>query len=208
MEHKLIEDADRHEPKGATLATVGQVMKSNGDGTTYFGFVNRDEIAGTIVKAGYSKLIYAESSASSQQPSATGTPLQVEFGAAQSTDDVSLGSTGILTFTTSGQYLLELSYRYGRSTSTGSAILFARAMLNSTQLVASSCAVLVDTAQVIPTTNTIIIDANAGDTFKLQILRDSAGLNDGGLKQTTPSLTGWNSSPSANMTVYKYLGDV
>lgn len=208
MEHKLIVDADRHEPKGASTAAINQVMKANGDGTTYFGFVNRSELAGTIIKAGYSKLLYAESSASSQDPTATNTPLQIEFGAAQSSDDVSLSSTGVLTFITAGQYLLELSYRYGRTAATGSAILFARALLNSSQLVASSCAVLVDSAQIVPVTNTIIIDVDASDTFKMQLIRDSSGLNNGGLKQTTPSLSGWNSSPSANMTVYKYLGEI
>lgn len=36
IEHKDIVDVDRHEPKGASSASLGQVLSSNGDGTTSF----------------------------------------------------------------------------------------------------------------------------------------------------------------------------
>lgn len=36
IEHKNIPEAERHEPKGASTATAGQVLTSNGDGTTQF----------------------------------------------------------------------------------------------------------------------------------------------------------------------------
>jgi len=34
MEHSVITDPDIHEPKGASTATVGQILVANGDGTT------------------------------------------------------------------------------------------------------------------------------------------------------------------------------
>lgn len=208
MDHKLIPDADRHEAKGASTATLNQVIKSNGDGTTYFGFVNRSELAGTVTKAGYKKLLYGASTASSQDPTGVNTPLQVEFGAAQSTADVSLSSVGLITFVTSGQYLLTLRKRFGRVASAGSAILFARYLFNGVQLGQSFGVTIVDSANIIPVSNTIILDVNAGDTFKVELIRDSAGVNYGGLKQSTSTLAGWNAAPSASVTVYKYLGEV
>ena len=207
MEHKLIGDADRHEPKGASLATANQVIKSNGDGTTYFGFVNRSELAGTVTKSGYKKLMYGASTASSQNPTGVNTPLQIEFGAAQSTADLSLSSTGLITFVTSGQYLLTLRNRFGRDASTGSAILFARYLVNGAQFGQSYGVTLVDSSNVIPISNTLIIDVNAGDTFKEELIRDSAGINYGGFVQSTSTLAGWNAAPSASVTIYKYLGE-
>lgn len=207
IEHKLIEDANRHEPKGASTATLGQSLLSNGDGTTYFGFVSYSSISGKPTISGYKQIMYAASSASSQDPTAVDTPLQVEFGPAQSLTDVSLASTGVLTFLTAGQYLIELSLRVSRTAASGASTLYTRALYNGAQILASSSTTLNDLAAVIPVTYTVSIDASVGDTFKLEIMRDSSGLNNGGLKQDTPTLAGWNSSPSANITVCKFYGD-
>lgn len=43
-EHSDLPDAERHEPKGASTAVNNSVLKSNGDTTTSFGFVNYSEI--------------------------------------------------------------------------------------------------------------------------------------------------------------------
>lgn len=206
IEHKLIVDADRHEPKGASSATAKQSLLSNGDGTTYFGFTNYNDLAGKPVIKGYKQILYGASSASSQNPSSTDTPLGIEFGTAQSLTDVSLASTGVLTFLTPGQYLVELSLRLSRPIGTGTVILYTRAMYNGAQILASSSTTLTDIAAVIPVTHTILVDAAANDTFLMQVMRDSTGLNSGGLKQDTPTAAGWNASPTANITVYKYVG--
>lgn len=206
INHVDILDADRHQPKGASTALVKQVLTSNGDGTTYFGYPNYNDITGKPTIKGYQQILYGASAASNQNPTAVNTALQVEFGAAQSLTDVSLSSAGLLTFLKEGQYLIELSYRFGRTAATGSAVLFSRALVNGTQILASSSATLVDTALVIPVTHTIALSPAVNDTFVLQVIRDSAGLNNGGLTQTTPNAAGWNTSPSANLTVYKYIG--
>jgi hypothetical protein len=207
MEHKLIVDADRHEPKGSSTATLNQVLKAAGDGSTFFGFVNKSEIVGAGTKVGYKKSIYAESSAASQLPSSTNTKLQVEFGSAQSVTDVTLDSTGILTFVTAGQYLIDLAYNFGRTSAAGTSIVIARCTLNGTQLGPSNAAVLTSESQIIPSGDFLLVDAAAGDKLRVEVIRSAAGINDGGLYQIATTMSGWNGSPSASMSVYKFIGE-
>src|SRR3546814_9487377 len=86
--------------------------------------------------------MYAASSASTQNPSTVNTPLDIEFGAAQSLTNVSIASTGVVTFLTAGQYLLEVSLRLSRTAATGAAIIYTRALYNGAQTLASSSATL------------------------------------------------------------------
>jgi hypothetical protein len=44
MEHSAIEDADRHEVKGASTATSGQFLKCNGTDSTTFAYLEMDDI--------------------------------------------------------------------------------------------------------------------------------------------------------------------
>jgi hypothetical protein len=207
VEHVLIPDADRHEPKHASTALDRQALVSNGDGTTEFSFIDYGDLANVPAPAGYRQILYGASNASSQAPAAVNTPLQIEFGALQNLPDVSLSSTGTLTFNTSGDYLLVLFMRFGRTTAAGTAIMFNRLLYNDVQALSSNSLKLPDQDMVIPFSAAIPLEALAGATFKVQIMRDSAGINNGGLFQLSPSLAGWNTSPSASLLVYKYVGD-
>src|SRR3546814_5253265 len=93
IDHKLIADADRHEPKGASTATLRQALLSDGAGGTYFGFPLYSDLSGAPAISGYKQIMYAASSASTQNPSTVNTPLDIEFGAAQSLTNVSIAST-------------------------------------------------------------------------------------------------------------------
>lgn len=206
VEHVLIPDADRHEPKHASTALNRQALVANGDGTTKFAFYDYDDLVNKPVVAGYKQVLYGSSNASSQAPAATNTPLQIEFGAVQNLTDVSLASNGTLTFNTSGDYLLIVFMRFGRTSGTGTAIIFNRLLYNDVQALNSNSLKLPDQDIIIPFSATIPVSALENATFKVQIMRDSAGVNNGGLYQLSPSLAGWNVSPSASLIVYKYVG--
>lgn len=206
VEHVLIADSDRHEPKHASTALDRQALVSNGDGTTEFAFYDYENLTNKPVFAGYRQVLYGSSNAASQAPAATNTPLQVEFGATQTLTDVSLSSTGTLTFNTGGDYLLIVFMRFGRTSGAGTAIVFNRLLYNDVQALNSNSLKLPDQDVIIPFSAAIPVSAVADDTFKVQIMRDSAGVNNGGLYQISPSLAGWNVSPSASLVVYKYQG--
>lgn len=206
MEHVLIPDADRHEPRGASTAILGQVLKSAGAGVTAFSFMDYSELLGKPTSVGYTTVLTGQSVAASQQPSAVGTPLKIEFGPTQATADVSLSSVGNVTFNTSGQYLITLYLRYGRTTGAGDAIIFNRLLINGTQILNSNALRLGDQSIVVPFSAQIGLTVTAGQVFTTEILRDAAGVNNGGLFQLTPSLAGWAAAPSATISVSKFTG--
>lgn len=206
VEHVTILDADRHEAKGASTATLNQVLHSNGDGTTTFKTPSYTNLADKPNIKGYGLSLYGASNSASQQPAATNTALDVEFGIAQTTPDVSLSSTGLVTFNTAGTYAVTVFLRFGRTTAAGSAILFNRFLYKSVQSFNSNSITMVDDAATTPFSATVLLTVAAGDTYQQQIYRDSAGVNNGGLFQTTPTLAGWATSPSASISISKFVG--
>lgn len=206
VEHVNIQDADRHEPRGASTAGLNQVLMSNGDGTTSFRTITYNQITDTPISAGYRFVLSRASSAASQQPVAVDTPLQVEFGSSIVTPDASLAPDGTLTFNTAGDYFITVFLRFGRLTSGGVAILFNRFLINDVQNLNSNSVKLPDSDIIIPFSATIGISAQPGDTYKQQIMRDSGGTNAGGLFQQSPTTLPWATSPSATIAVSKYVG--
>ena len=208
IEHRNIPDSGRHEPKGASTATIGQANISNGDGTTTFKFVDYTTILNKPSYPGFTQVLTGASSAASQLPTTTNTALLVEFGTAQSNSDASITSTGVITFLTPGQYLITRTLRYGRTALAGTAQIFTRHLINGAQSGPSSCISMDNNLDVTPHTVTILITATAGMTMSTEIIRDSSGVNVGGLYSAVPVASGWSSAPSAAVTVYKYRGAV
>lgn len=205
IEHKDIVDAQRHEPKGASTATVNYVLKSDGDGTTSW------EDPNSLVDVGnleFESQLIAFSVASSQQPVAQDVALKVEFGAAQGTiaNPVMVDVAGKVTFNEAGAYRVRTVLQYGRTGITSQADLFARALINGVQ-VGNSVGASVDTAGIL-IANSIEswLNVPAGAELEYEIVRDSSGTNAGGLFSATPTAAGWNFSPSASLTIDRIVG--
>jgi hypothetical protein len=206
VEHVSIADSDRHEPKHASTAVSGQVLKSVGGGLTAFSLPTYAELTDKPNAQGYLTILTGQSVAASQQPSAVGTPLIVEFGVAQTTTNVSLSALGNITFNVAGQYELTFFLRFGRTTAAGDAYLFNRVLLNGAQVLNSNALRLSTQDIITPFSTTLKINANVGDVFRMEIMRDSAGINNGGLFQVIPTLGGWSPAPSATVSISKFAG--
>lgn len=207
MEHKDIPDAQLHQIKGAASASSGQVPIATGSGTTVFGFLDWAQVANKPTSSGYQAKLSAFSSVN-QNPSAVDTPLQITLGSAQTTPDVSLSAAGVITFNTSGNYLIDIFLRFGRSTSTGNAIVLNRILKNGAQILNSNGVILSAATQTIPFSAAIPLTMAAGDTITMEVARDSSGTNDGGLFVISPTIAGWNIVPSATVVVNKFVGGV
>ena len=150
--------------------------------------------------------VLAAQSTVTQAPSALDTPLQVTFGAAQGTsgDAVMISSGGLITFNETGLYLIN---GYGsverQGSSGGTAILLFRFLVNGTQA-GSVKAFHLDTPNVsTPYEITFPINiTTAGTTASFQIMRDSSGVNFGGLYPHT-NLGGWSNVPSAEVNIWQ-----
>lgn len=151
------------------------------------------------------EVLRAWSLAASQLPVAVSTPLQLEFGAAQSLTDVSIDASGLVTFNTAGDYIVRTKLNKGRTAGTGVALLFSRALLNTTQLNQSGVARITETDTTKQYDYEYLVTAAALDTLKVEIVRDSTGVNEGGVIGET-STDGWVLSPSALISVSRYEG--
>lgn len=205
VEHVAILDADRHEPKHASTAANNQVLHANGDGTTQFKFVSYSNLVGVPSIKGYQNVLSAFSSGN-QAPAAVDTPLQVSFGSPQSNAAVTLAADGTLTFNQSGDFAVTLFLRFGRTAGGGNAIVLTRFLVNDIQGLNTSAINMPDANSIVPFSTTLFVTVTAGTTFKLQIMRDSTGANQGGLNAFVPTLVGWNIAPSSTVVVQKYLG--
>lgn len=140
-----------------------------------------------------------------QLPSGLDTPLQVLFGIAQGTiaDPVMVDALGNITFNESGIYLFNGYANFERQGSSGgNAVIAFRALLNGVQAGVTKMVELKDVGTSVPYDLTLPINATAGDVLTWEIMRDSSGVDQGGLYAHT-LLGGWSNVPSVSVSIYK-----
>lgn len=140
-----------------------------------------------------------------QLPTALGTALQLTFGAAQNSasNPVMISAAGLVTFNTAGNYAVRIKLQCGRAGATGVVTVASRILLAGAQY-GSSAAVRLDNANtIVPLESRVVINATAGQTLAIQIVRDSvdSSINAGGVYAIQPATSGWAASPSALIVV-------
>lgn len=142
-------------------------------------------------------------SAISQAPTAVDTPLQVAFGAAQGSpsDQVSISAAGLVTFNQAGNYAVRVKLQCGRTGASGTSILLSRLVLGGAQLGSAACVKLTQTDATTPTDSRVVMNPTAGQTLQVQIMRDSAGSNFGGIYPQAATVTAWGTAPSALLVI-------
>lgn len=148
------------------------------------------------------ELLRAASSVA-QAPTSTGAALQLSFGPAQfaSADPVMVNAAGLVTFNAAGSYAVRIKLQNGRTGATGTSILLSRILLNGSQIGATACVKMTQTDATTPTESRVVINAAAGQTFAVEIMRDAAGSNFGGVYPQTATVTAWGVAPSALLVV-------
>lgn len=152
-------------------------------------------------------ILRAFSTASTQQPTSTGSAIQVEFGAAQLTasDPVMLSAAGAVTINQTGTYAFRFKLQFGRSGATGISYLSTRIMKGAAQFGSTQCTRLSSSDSIIPTDSRVVMNLLAGDVITMQLIRDALGANAGGLFAQTSS-HGWSLAPSALLVVSRING--
>lgn len=138
-----------------------------------------------------------------QAPTAVDTALQVAFGAAQGapTDPVSISAAGLVTFNVAGNYAVRIKLQAGRTGASGVSILLSRLLLAGAQYGSPAATKLVSADVTIPIESRVVINATAGQTFAVQIMRDSAGTNFGGIYPQAATVTAWGTAPSGLLVI-------
>ena len=142
------------------------------------------------------------SMAPSQEPTVVDTALQVEFGSAQndSSDDAKLAVDGTITFNTAATYLIKLKAHCG--TATASVVAF-RWLVNSVMVGTPIVTIMPNDSVLNPIESELLVTADAGDVLTAEVIRDSAGTNDGGLMSMDVTASGWGVARSAEVSVRK-----
>tara|TARA_R110002020_G_scaffold62221_3_gene166802 strand:- start:2135 stop:3661 length:1527 start_codon:yes stop_codon:yes gene_type:complete len=134
---------------------------------------------------------------SAQNPAGKDTPLQIEFGAAQSP---LLDVNGTFTPAEDGQYRVKFFLQYGRSGSGNVSWMLFYLELDGLQIGDTALAKLDGANDDVPAEFNFAIDMTAGQELKAYVLRDSQGNNSGGLISETPTIA-INDIPSAVITI-------
>ena len=142
-------------------------------------------------------------STATQAPTAVDTPLQVAFGAAQGApaNPVMISAAGLVTFNTAGNYAVRIKLQAGRTGASGTSILLSRILLAGTQYGSPAATKLVSADVTIPIESRVVINATAGQTFAVQIMRDSVGTNFGGIYPQAATVTAWGTAPSGLLVI-------
>lgn len=138
-----------------------------------------------------------------QAPTAVDTPLQLAFGGASgsASDPVMINAAGLVTFNIAGNYAVRVKLQCGRTGATGTSILLSRLLLNGIQLGSTAAVKLTQTDATTPTESRVVVNATAGQTLAIQIMRDSAGSNFGGVYPQVATVTAWGTAPSALLVI-------
>ena len=201
-EHKNLTDPQIHEPKGVSNASAGARYIADGSGSGSW------ELPPTI-KENLTKVSEINSVSSlSQNPTGLDTPLQVNFGSGATSTNVDVSATGTVTYKTAGFYETILSGTFARATdspfdSSGS-VMLVRVLLNDVQLGTTLAFTMEDSDSLHPLDFKIMESLEAGTTLKVEIMRDSSGVDSGGLFPVSPVQGDWTQIPSAEIRIKKF----
>lgn len=138
-----------------------------------------------------------------QAPTAVDTALQLTFGAAQNSaaNPVMINAAGLVTFNAAGNYAVRIKLQCGRTGATGTSILLSRILLGGAQFGSAACVKMTQTDATTPTDSRVVINATAGQTMAIQIMRDSSGSNFGGVYPQVSTVAAWGTAPSALLVI-------
>ena len=138
-----------------------------------------------------------------QAPTAVDTALQLTFGSAQNSasNPVMINAAGLVTFNVAGNYAVRIKLQCGRTGATGTSILLSRILLGGTQFGSAACVKMTQTDATTPTDSRVVINATAGQTMAVQIMRDSSGSNFGGVYPQAATVAAWGTAPSALLVI-------
>jgi hypothetical protein len=141
-----------------------------------------------------------------QLPVGLGTALQVVFGDAQTTTWFDIDALGNITCLVADEYTLRVKFAVGRrGAPSGLSQIYTRALINGVAQGPSSHAILDNPDVEIPFDYEGVGTLAVNDILTFEIIRDTDGDNSGGLYAGNPTVVGWADSPSANLTLSRFV---
>lgn len=184
-----------------SVGTADQVLTSTGSGVLW-------KDVSSVYSSSFVNVLYG-TGGNSQVPSTTGTPLQVNFGAAQGTvsDPVMMDANGVITFNETGSYIINGFGNIQRVGSSGGvAIILFRALVNGTQSGITRVIEMDTPGQVMPYDLSVHLTIDTpSTTLTWEIMRDPTGVNEGGLYPFNTGVPGWSFVPASMIQIQKLM---
>lgn len=207
VEHLTIPDAQRHEPKGAYAATAGHALFALGGDVTEFRQIDFADITGTPSFA----LAMVEElngiSITNQTVSTANASARITFGAAQALANIDLAATGVVTFLTTGTYIVNVELAACKTSGASSTRLFFRELHNALEIDRATCLRFnsSDNNNQKPVSFYTVVEATAGDTYEIWFASDT-GNTIGLISDPIPAPIGWTRTDthSAHLRIYSF----
>ena len=150
---------------------------------------------------GFQSIMMGVSTAVTQYPIALDTPLQIEFGVAQTSEYCNLNADGSIEALKDGKLFMDLRLQFGRTTNSGEVDCYFNVLINGTPVAHSKYVEIDGLRDCLPIAECLDIQLSQGDTVTFEITRDSVGANDGGLRMFVPQLAGRPPAPTASIEI-------
>lgn len=194
IQHSVITDPNIHEPKDISTAAANATYVSDGGGSGSWLPVDYPVSADFILEA---------RSEVTQNPTGLDAPLQLTLGPAQTVTGATLDTAGNITVTEDGTYVVVFVLRLSRATNTGISYLGFRWLVNGVMQGKPSAITIDAAANAIPFSFTTSVSLLANDVITVEIIRDSAGADDGGVTPLNFAVADWETAASAVAIIYK-----
>ena len=159
-----------------------------------------DSTAGGTVTVNIDNILIATDDTDQELP-ASDTPIQVTFGAPQSTAVVDLDALGAVTFLETDEFGVRVHFSFGRTGGGGVSTLWGRILLNGTQLGSSVATEIDDQDDVNVDVLFGVLEVEVNDIMTCEIYRDGGNASTGVYARA--SGLGWNPAPSMQMNIFR-----
>lgn len=198
LNHSTLSDSKIHQPKGASTASLNQVLTSNGDGTTRFADIPNKALL--VLEE-----LVAESTIE-QTLDTVDTEVQVTFGtgAASSGGNISVTSAGTVSLA-EGVYAITMEAQTSRTDNTSKSVLGFASRVDGTQTNITIPVTLdnVEADVKVATTLSEVVEVVGGTSYSVHMRLFETTTGDAGLYSTDYATSAWGNTPSARITIRK-----
>ncbi len=206
IEHVNVPDDQIHEIKGAANAQVETLPFANGDGTTSFRRIRKDDLLGSGLGFKVEDRL-SSTSGVAQETSLLREEQKISFGGSKTSPrgSVSIDSSGTVTFNDAGTYYVKAVVNAGFSAGATRAVVAFAVKAGGAQVGHTVVGTIEDTwgRAIEPTNSDDILEATAGSKLNLYYTIEEITGGQAGIRPTPIATSGWADAPAAHLEVIK-----
>lgn len=206
IEHVNVPDDQIHEIKGAANAQIETLPFANGDGTTTFRRISRNDLLGSGMGFKVEDRL-SSTSPNAQETNLLRTEQKIAFGGAKTSTNgsISIDASGTVTFNDQGCYYVKAIVNAGFSGGATRAVLAFSVKSGGAQIGHTNVISIEDTwgRAVEPTNSDDILEVAAGYKINLYYTIEEITGGQAGIRPVDIATAGWANAPAAHIEIVK-----